>query len=246
VRALRLLLPLALLLGACGGGGGLISDLEDGGYVLVLRHAQADPSEEGQRERLGSCTQQRNLTAAGREQARAIGAAIRERGIPIGEVLASPMCRTRDTAELAFGRATVDRRLLSPGVVGTIEDDERRARELREMVNAEPPAGTNTVLVTHTGNIGAALGKSVDEGGMLVYRAGRLEGTIEPDDWVDQPKKTSAVSYSRGSSSFGSASASSSGTRTMSVPRSATIFPKSPSLTASIAATPKRVPSTRS
>ena len=63
---------------------------------------------------------------------------------------------------------------------------------------------------------------------------------------LSQPKKTRAVSYSRGSSSFGSASASSSGTRTMSVPRSATILPKSPSVAASIASTPKRVPSTRS
>ena len=60
------------------------------------------------------------------------------------------------------------------------------------------------------------------------------------------PKKTSAVSNSFGSSSFGSASASVSGTRTMSVPRSATILPKSPSLAASIASTPKREPSTRS
>jgi broad specificity phosphatase PhoE len=187
-RALRSLhgwLALAVLVAACGGGDGLIGDLEDGGYVLVLRHAQADPSDEGQQERLRSCSLQRNLTAAGREQARAIGAAIRDRGIPIGEVRTSPMCRTRDTAELAFGRATVDRRLLSPGVVGTIEDDDRRARELRAMVDAAPPAGTNTVLVTHTGNIGAALGESVDEGGMLVYRGGRLEGTIEPDDWAD-------------------------------------------------------------
>jgi broad specificity phosphatase PhoE len=187
-RALRSLhgwLALAVLVAACGGGDGLIGDLEDGGYVLVLRHAQADPSDEGQQERLRSCSLQRNLTAAGREQARAIGAAIREQEIPVGDVLTSPMCRTRDTARLAFGRATVDRRLLSPGVVGTIEDDDRRARELRAMVDAAPPAGTNTVLVTHTGNIGAALGESVDEGGMLVYRGGRLEGTIEPDDWAD-------------------------------------------------------------
>ena len=60
------------------------------------------------------------------------------------------------------------------------------------------------------------------------------------------PKNTSAVSKSFGSSSFGSASASASGTRTISVPRSATILPKSPSVAASIASTPNREPSTRS
>jgi phosphohistidine phosphatase SixA len=46
---------------------------------------------------------QRNLTDGGRADARAIGAAIRSLGIPIGEVLASPFCRTRETAELIFG-----------------------------------------------------------------------------------------------------------------------------------------------
>jgi FAD/FMN-containing dehydrogenase len=50
----------------------------------------------------------------------------------------------------------------------------------------------------------------------------RLAQGIRPAGY---PKKTSAVWYRAGSSSFGSASASSSGTRTMSVPRSATILP---------------------
>ena len=59
------------------------------------------------------CAHQRNLTDGGRADARAIGAAIRSLGIPIGEVLASPFCRTRETAELIFGRATV-----SPAVRG--------------------------------------------------------------------------------------------------------------------------------
>jgi hypothetical protein len=68
-------------------------------------------------------------------------------------------------------------------VVDTIEADDRRARELRELVSQPPSDGTNTVLVTHTGNIGAALGESIDEGEMLAYADGRLVGQIKPEEW---------------------------------------------------------------
>ena len=61
-----------------------------------------------------------------------------------------------------------------------------------------------------------------------------------------QPKKTSA-SWKRDSGTvLSSRVASASGTRTISVPCSATITPLSPSCTASMACSPKRVASTRS
>jgi broad specificity phosphatase PhoE len=174
---------LTMLVG-CGGDDEppLADDLRDGGHVLVFRHA-ATHTRVDQQEFLRSCAEQRNLSVAGREQAREIGAAMRELDIPIGEVRTSPMCRTHDTAVLAFGRATIDGDLVSPGVVGTLEDDERREQALREMVETPPSDGTNTVLVTHTGNIGAALGESIVEGGMLAYADGRLVGRIPPDEW---------------------------------------------------------------
>jgi phosphohistidine phosphatase SixA len=59
--------------------------------------------------RLGDCATQRNLDAAGRAQARSIGAAFRTAGIDVGAVLASAWCRTAETAELAFpGRVAVE------------------------------------------------------------------------------------------------------------------------------------------
>ena len=61
------------------------------------------------------------------------------RGVPIGEVLASPMFRTRETAERAFGRTDVTPllRLLDP------------TPEQRAMLMVPPAPGTNRVLVTH-------------------------------------------------------------------------------------------------
>ncbi len=169
---------------AGGGGGGeprLVGEMREGGLVLVMRHAKTE-STTPPSESLRSCDQQRNLSPEGREQARAIGEAMREQEIPVGEVRSSPMCRTRDTARLAFDRLEVDQDLVSPGVVGKIEDDDRRIAALREMVREAPPEGTNTVLVTHTGNIGGAFDESVDEGEILAYDRGRLLGTITSEE----------------------------------------------------------------
>jgi broad specificity phosphatase PhoE len=163
----------------------LVRTLQQGGNVLVVRHATAD-AEINRQERLRSCGLQRNLTEQGREQARAIGEGIRALRIPIGDVRASPLCRTRDTARLAFGHVTLDRELVSPGVIGTEADDARRARALHALVEDQPPAGENTVLVTHTGNIGAGLGEeTVQEGELLAYgEGGRLVGRVRAEEWL--------------------------------------------------------------
>jgi phosphohistidine phosphatase SixA len=185
-RLLHATFIVAAVMAACGceDEPPLVDDLREGGHVLVLRHAATGMATD-QREFLSSCSLQRNLSRAGREQARAIGAAMRELDIPIGEVRTSPMCRAHDTAVLAFGRATIDADLVSPGVVDTVEEDERRALELRDLVSESPADGTNTVLVTHTGNIGAALDESIEEGEMLAYADGRLAGRIKPDEWPE-------------------------------------------------------------
>ena len=160
--------------------------LRQGGLTLVVRHAIADANI-NQQELLRSCAFQRNLTEAGRRQARAIGNAVRALRIPIGEVRASPLCRARDTARLAFGRVTVDRDLVSPGVIGTEADDKRRAKTLRGLAERPPPNGMNTVLVTHTGNIGAAFDEeTVQEGETLLYGPGaNLVGRVRAEEWAE-------------------------------------------------------------
>jgi phosphohistidine phosphatase SixA len=188
----RVLIAALLVLAGCGGDDEepeaaqrpIVAALQKGGLTLVLRHATAD-AEINRQELLRSCALQRNLTQAGREQAREIGKGIRALRIPIGDVRASPLCRGRDTARLAFGRVTLDRKLVSPGVIGTEADDERRADALRALADRPPTAGENTVLVTHTGNIGAAFGEeTVQEGELLAYgRGGRLVGRVRAEEW---------------------------------------------------------------
>jgi broad specificity phosphatase PhoE len=167
----------------------LIEALQRGGLVLVLRHTATD-TRAGEREFMRSCSLQRNLSQLGRRQARDIGDAMEALGVPIGDVHASPMCRARDTARLAFRRVTLDRDLVSPGVTGTVADDERRARALRRMAQTPPAGRTDTVLVTHTGNIGGAFGLSVQEGELLVFRPRPaavkpvLVARVRADEWA--------------------------------------------------------------
>src|SRR5262245_46603291 len=88
------------------GGAELLAALRQGGYVLYFRHAATDFSQNDEKmKRYEDCADQRNLIDRGRADARAAGAAIRALKIPVERVLASPFCRTVETAQLMFGRA---------------------------------------------------------------------------------------------------------------------------------------------
>src|SRR6185503_4786510 len=142
----KLLLALVLSV-ACAQAPDLVEQLRGGGYVLYLRHASTDFSQNdaGMTSYL-DCARQRNLTDKGRDEARALGEHVKRLGIPIGEVLASPFCRTRETAQLAFGRATTMHEArggpASPG-------DPARYDALRKLLATRPAPGTNTVISSH-------------------------------------------------------------------------------------------------
>jgi phosphohistidine phosphatase SixA len=180
LRGVRALLALALLgaLAGCGGANGatrptgpleVVDRLRDGGYVIFLRHSATDHS---QKDRLGvpltDCGGQRNLNDAGRAQARSIGEAWRALELPLGDVLASGYCRTRETAELAFGRATIVPALtgIPAEMVGTYTG---RVRALRRLLGMKPPEGENTMIVGHIANLEAATKVEIEEGDAAVF-----------------------------------------------------------------------------
>lgn len=72
------------------------------GAIALFRHANAPGGGDPAGMRLGECATQRNLDAAGQQQARRIGEAFHTRGIAVGSVLTSQWCRTTETADLAF------------------------------------------------------------------------------------------------------------------------------------------------
>lgn len=69
-------------------------------YVVLLRHALAPGTGDPANFQLDDCSTQRNLSEAGREQARQIGQAFRDRGVAVQQVLSSQWCRCLETAEL--------------------------------------------------------------------------------------------------------------------------------------------------
>ena len=127
-------------------GPALVQALRKGGYILYFRHTSTDFGESDERMTgYEDCARQRSLTERGRAEARAIGAAIRGLGIPIGDVLASPYCRTRETAMLIFGRASI-----APAVRGgPAQAEAGRYAELEALLATRVAGGVNLAIASH-------------------------------------------------------------------------------------------------
>jgi phosphohistidine phosphatase SixA len=125
----------------------LLAELLKGGYILYFRHAATDFSQNDERMKsYEDCANQRNLIERGRSDARAAAAAIRRLGIPVERVLASPFCRTVETAQLLFGRAEKMQEVR--GGPSAPADAERYAA-LRRILATPIPAGANLAVVSH-------------------------------------------------------------------------------------------------
>ena len=143
--------------------------LARGGHVALMRHALAPGIGDPADFRLGDCTTQRNLSEAGREQARRIGERFRERGIEVSEVRSSRWCRCRETARL-LGLGDV---VPAPALDSFFRDRstaERQTDAIRALIRGWKGEG-NLVLVTHQVNITALVGDVVGSGEIVVVRA---------------------------------------------------------------------------
>ena len=125
----------------------LLTELRTGGYVIYLRHTSTDFSRDDVKSRSDDdCDNQRPLTDKGREEARQIGAALRELKIPVGKILASPRCRTMETALLAFGPPEKSPEARA-GPASLASDD--RYAPLRALLSTPVKPGANTVIASH-------------------------------------------------------------------------------------------------
>jgi phosphohistidine phosphatase SixA len=171
----------------------LVSALREGGLVLYWRHPatnndQADTNPSN----LADCATQRQLNDTGRDQARRLGAALREHGIPVAAVHSSPFCRAREAATLlGMSEPVVVTELGEGGLVVSPNENIRRARALRGMLAAQPASG-NMLLVGHRPNILDAVGVeafTIAEGEIFIFRSQsevpgyRLVGRIPLAAW---------------------------------------------------------------
>jgi len=161
----------------------LLAELREGGYVIFFRHAATDLSTpDAEEPDLRDCSTQRNLTPEGRRQAREIGEAFRRLDIPAGPVLASPYCRARQTALLAFGRVKTARALLPPDhdPPGPRRRPNLPPGGLPRLLSTPPPPGKNAVLVGHESALREATGTSLPEGGAAVFDPRARESPPSP------------------------------------------------------------------
>lgn len=133
----------------------------------IMRHALAPGYSDPSGFDVENCATQRNLNDAGREQAQATGAALREAGVSFDAVWTSQWCRCVDTAELlGLGEPRE-----VPALNSFFEDRSTRSAQteaLRDLLSALP-ADQRVMMVTHQVNISALLGRSTTSGEVVVF-----------------------------------------------------------------------------
>lgn len=160
----------------------LIDSLRQGGYILYVRHGEATVGEDLPNIDFNDCSTQRNLSEAGRRQAAQFGEAMRRLQIPIQTpVIASPFCRTRETAELAFGKNKVQTdsfwvRIYNLGSSLPPAEQQVILDDLSSILEVLPSPRTNKVIIAHSFPRGVGLGEITNLGTVIVKPGGRGHG----------------------------------------------------------------------
>lgn len=193
VMAMAFLLALGAV-PALASPGDLAARLHHGGYVLVMRHAHApdQPPAPGDVD-AGNPSRERQLDQEGRDQAKAVGQALRRLQVPVGLVFSSPTYRAMETARLLdVGKARPVPQLGDQGHSMQRITGLAPTAWLQQTAAGMPPAGRNVLIVTQMPNIAAAFpqdAKSLHDGEVLVFKpdghgGAALVARVTPGDWA--------------------------------------------------------------
>jgi len=129
----------------------IVSKLQEGGCIIYMRHGTTNLYESDRTTTdFKNCTLQRNLDKDAKEVLLLIGEKIKELKIPIDEVLSSPYCRCKETANLVFGDYIVDNNLRF-SLISDVEETQLLKNHLQELLLKK--VNSNLVLVSHTANL---------------------------------------------------------------------------------------------
>lgn len=183
---LAMALGVALVLGGCGGTPEkdldlpagyqqIISDLKAGGVGVMLVHTTTSGREhDTDVVNLADCSRQRNLSEKGRREAKQIGESFKLLGVSVRNVVNSPFCRCKDTAQLAFGRHQDEPNLRSKARTRDI-DVQRRVRWLKNAINGIQP-GQVDVWVGHADLFAEVIRTNLKEGQAALIKRGDRGG----------------------------------------------------------------------
>lgn len=172
----------------------LLTQIQKGGFVLYMRHGTTDNSRADRAPQvdLNDCSTQRVLNDEGRKLAVAVGQAFRKAKIPVGEIFHSPLCRARESTELAFPdmRSQFQQELnLMYTANLTTEQKKPVIAATRKILSAPVPPNSNRIIVAHAPNMADLIGYFVKpEGTVVVIRPGGANGfeyvaSIPPSLW---------------------------------------------------------------
>src|SRR5262245_38494786 len=125
----------------------LLPSLQQGGYVIVLRHGATDPQRQDVYPlNYEDLTSQRQLSEQGKEVARQMGSALKSLGIPIGKVFTSRLNRAVETGRLVAGKDIVWNEELNDSGMGSasamggssVTGNQRSAAALRQLAATRP------------------------------------------------------------------------------------------------------------
>ena len=171
-------------------GKALLAALQSGGHIVYFRHFETGQDTPDQiTADIENCWTQRNVNAQGLRDAQRIGRFFNDQKIPVGRVVASPFCRTRHSADLAFGRYERAEALkILPFKDYTAEQNAVMKAGLMPFV--VPPADRkNTIIMAHDDNLVAAGGPLLDvQGEAAVLKPDSQGGftvvaRLKPDQW---------------------------------------------------------------
>jgi len=153
----------------------LLPELRKGGYVLFIRHPKTNPDQaDTDPLNLENVKAQRHLSDDGRKQAKALGDAFRTLKIPVDKVISSKFYRAQEAARLLeVGEVTTSADVTEGGLVVSPNENQRRAKALRQLLATPPAKGKNLVIVSHKPNLQDAAGKEfgdVGEAEVVVFQ----------------------------------------------------------------------------
>lgn len=144
--------------------------------VVLMRHTHSTGGHPLTWDETGNCRGEPVLSQKGRAHARKIGEEFASHGIK-PTVISSPMCRCRETAQLAFVAQAVtdpDLREIASADAERTRTFENKARSLIASKRGVAPV----VFVSHRPNIDQLTMELIDDGELLVGRANE-KGEIE-------------------------------------------------------------------
>jgi len=173
----------------------LLDPLRRGGYILYVRHGEANVGDVTSNLSFDDCGTQRNLSEEGRRQALQFGESLRNLRIPVQfPVQASPFCRTRESAALAFGENHVQvdpfwYRIYKLSSQTPPAEQASTLAALKTKLETIPAPGTNQVIFAHSFPKDMGLGEIPYLGTVVVKPKGQgngydIVGRILLDDWA--------------------------------------------------------------